>query len=161
MTSLEAISRVTRRLKRLHVPHAFLGGAIVPLLVDDPALHQVRPTQDVDALVEVVTQAEYAGLEQRLRGDGFANDLSNGAPICRYLVDGCKVDVLPLLPRRSACARVGFRRHSPRQHPGLSARTKPRQLSGLPTFSRQNWKPSRIEAMKITKPVTTWRIFWR
>ena len=75
MTSLEAIGRVTRRFKRLQVPHAFLGGAIVPLLVDDRELHQVRPTQDVDALVHVMTQAEYAELEQRLREDGFFNDI--------------------------------------------------------------------------------------
>jgi hypothetical protein len=87
---------VSRRLEKLGVEHAFLGGAIVPLLVDDPELHQVRPTQDVDTLVQVITQAEYALLEERLRADGFRNDISEGAPICRYLVDGCKVDVMPI-----------------------------------------------------------------
>ena len=67
MNPLESIARVTRRLRRLEVPHAFLGGAIVSLLVDDPELHQSRPTLDVDAIVQVITQAEYAALEQRLR----------------------------------------------------------------------------------------------
>jgi len=96
MSPVESIAMVTRRLKRLQVPHAFLGGAIVSLLVDDPELHQVRPTQDVDAIVQVIIQAEYALLEERLRKDGFVNDTSEGAPICRYMVDGCKVDVMPV-----------------------------------------------------------------
>ena len=104
MNPLESIGRVTRRLKRLGVPHAFLGGAVVPLLVDDPELHQVRPTQDVDALVQVITQADYAALEQRLRDDGFVNDISEGAPICRYLVEGCIVDVMPI-----SAAAIGLR----------------------------------------------------
>lgn len=97
MNPIESIARVSRRLKRLEIPHAFLGGAIVSLLVDNPELHQIRPTQDVDALVQVITQAEYAALEQRLRDDGFRNDMTEGAPICRYLVEGCKVDVMPIL----------------------------------------------------------------
>ena len=96
MNPLESIARVTRRLRRLEVPHAFLGGAIVSLLVDDLELHQSRPTLDVDAIVQVITQAEYAELEQPLRDDGFVNDASEGAPICRYLVEDCKVDVMPI-----------------------------------------------------------------
>ena len=104
MNPVESIARVTRRLKRLEIDHAFLGGAVVSLLVDDPVLHQIRPTQDVDALVQVITQAEYAQLEQRLRNDGFRNDTSEGAPICRYLVDGCTVDVMPI-----SAAAIGLR----------------------------------------------------
>lgn len=104
MNPIESIAQVTRRFKELEIPHAFLGGAIVPLLVDDPDLHQVRPTQDVDTLVQVITQSEYAELEQRLRDNGFRNDPSEGAPICRYLMDGCKVDVMPI-----SAAAIGLR----------------------------------------------------
>jgi hypothetical protein len=98
MNPIESIAIVTRRLQRLNVPHAFLGGAIVPLLVDLPELHDARPTKDVDAIVEVVTQAEYAKLEGRLRADGFVNDVSKGAPLCRYIIERCKVDVMPIEP---------------------------------------------------------------
>ncbi len=104
MSPVESIAMVTRRLKRLQVPHAFLGGAVVSLLVDDPEMHQVRPTQDVDAIVQVITQAEYALLEERLRKDGFVNDMSEGAPICRYIVERCKVDVMPV-----SAAAIGMR----------------------------------------------------
>ena len=104
MSPVESIAMVTRRLKRLQVPHAFLGGAVVSLLVDDAELHQVRPTQDVDAIVQVITQAEYALLEERLRKDGFVNDMSEGAPICRYIVERCKVDVMPF-----SAAAIGMR----------------------------------------------------
>src|ERR1017187_9370267 len=104
MSPVESIAMVTRRLKRLQVPHAFLGGAVVSMLVDDPEMHQVRPTQDVDAIVQVITQAEYALLEERLRKDGFVNDMSEGAPICRYIVERCKVDVMPV-----SAAAIGMR----------------------------------------------------
>ncbi len=96
MSPVESIAIVTRRLQRLEVPHGFLGGSIVPLLMDHPELHEIRPTKDVDAIVEVTTQASYAKLESRLRRDGFVNDTSEGAPICRYLIENCKVDVMPI-----------------------------------------------------------------
>jgi hypothetical protein len=104
MNTVESIAIVTRHLKRLQVPHAFLGGAVVSLLVDAPDLHQIRPTLDVDALVQVITQVEYALLEERLRRDGFVNDVSEGAPICRYIVESCKVDVMPV-----SAAAIGLR----------------------------------------------------
>jgi len=43
-------------------------------------------------------------LEERLRKDGFVNDTSEGAPICRYIVEGCKVDVMPV-----SAAAIGLR----------------------------------------------------
>ena len=95
---LEEMRIVAARLKPLDVPFAFIGGAVVCLLVDHPALTEFRRTKDVDVIVEVVTYTEYAALEERLRQADFQHDLSEGAPICRWLVDGCRVDIMPKAP---------------------------------------------------------------
>ncbi len=65
------------------------------LLLTDPASPTVRPTQDVEALVEAVTYVQYANLEGTLRSLGFDHDLSAGAPICRWLIRNVKVDIMP------------------------------------------------------------------
>jgi hypothetical protein len=81
------------------LPHRFvlLGGAIVGLLVDRPELIDFRPTKDVDVLVETMSRLEYTRLEEDLHAHGFRHDVSEGAPICRWIVDGsAKLDVLPL-----------------------------------------------------------------
>jgi hypothetical protein len=80
VTALESIAVVSSRLKHLAIEHVFIGGAIVPLLLDDPGLHAPRATKDVDAVVKVATNALYAQLENRLRASGFRN-VEEG-PIC-------------------------------------------------------------------------------
>jgi len=40
-------------------------------------------------------RSEYYKLEDELRKKGFKNDTSSGAPICRWIFDGIKVDVMP------------------------------------------------------------------
>jgi len=92
---LDAVARVARRLERLGIDHAFTGGAVVGLLLDNPELIQIRPTNDVDAIAAVLTRAAYIEMEERLRGLGFRHDTSEGAPVCRWMYEGIKVDVMP------------------------------------------------------------------
>lgn len=66
------------------------------LLVDHPELSELRPTKDVDVIVEIVTYIELSALEERLRAADFQHDTSEGAPICRWIVEGCRVDVMPI-----------------------------------------------------------------
>ena len=94
-TPIEEIRTVAKRLQPLEIPFTFIGGAVLGLLVDDPILSEVRSTKDVDVVVEVVTYDQYAALEERLRQARFQHDTSQGAPICRWLIDGCLVDILP------------------------------------------------------------------
>lgn len=94
-TSLEAIRIVSNRMEPLGIPFTFIGGAVLGLLVDDAELSQVRSTKDVDVVIEALTYGEYATLEARLRKAGFKHDTTAGAPICRWKVDGCLVDILP------------------------------------------------------------------
>jgi hypothetical protein len=76
----------------------FVGGAVAGLLITDPAQPAIRPTEDVDLLAQVVARQEYYLLEGRLRARGFQQDMRPDAPICRWVVAGVTVDVMPTLP---------------------------------------------------------------
>lgn len=94
---LAALELVANRLHPLGVKFAFTGGAVVGFLLDNPAIPFPRGTADVDAIAEVSTRMAHADLEDRLRKEaGFKHDTSEGAPRCRWLVDGIKVDILPM-----------------------------------------------------------------
>lgn len=76
----------------------FVGGAVADLLINDPAQPAIRPTEDVDLLAQVLARADYVELEHQLHARGFKQDMRPEAPICRWLVDGVIVDVMPTLP---------------------------------------------------------------
>ncbi len=100
---LARLETVAQALAPLQEKVVFLGGSIVGLLLTDPASPPVRPTKDVDVLVETATYGQQAGLESRLRSLGFEHDQSEGAPICRWLIGDVKVDVMP-----SDASALGF-----------------------------------------------------
>ncbi len=60
----------------------FVGGAVVELYCDDPARAEVRPTDDVDVVVELINLGSYAVLEEDLRTIGFNHDMFSSV-ICR------------------------------------------------------------------------------
>jgi len=94
--TIEALRAVARRLEPLETKFVFLGGAVIELLVDNPTVSELRPTKDVDVVAEVLTTSAFYTLEEKLRDAGFRHDTSEGAPLCRWLVDGYRVDVLPV-----------------------------------------------------------------
>ena len=75
----------------------FTGGAVVGLLITDPAMPSIRPTEDVDLVAHVLARAEFDEVEVALRAQGFRPDMSPDAPICRWRVDHVTVDVMPTL----------------------------------------------------------------
>jgi hypothetical protein len=68
---------------------------VAGLLITDPANPAIRPTEDVDIVVEAVVLQDYHQVEKQLRARGFAQDMQPQAPICRWLADGITVDVMP------------------------------------------------------------------
>ena len=86
---------VAAQLGELRERVVFLGGASVDLLITSPGASPARPTKDVDVIVEIGTVVEYTRLSELLRARGFAEDTSEGAPICRWVVKGVTVDVMP------------------------------------------------------------------
>jgi predicted nucleotidyltransferase len=94
--TIEAVRAVARRMEPLETKFVFLGGAVIELLVDDPRVSELRPTKDVDVVAEVLTTTDFYALESNLRAAGFAHDTSEGAPLCRWLIDGYRVDIMPM-----------------------------------------------------------------
>jgi predicted nucleotidyltransferase len=89
------IERVAIRLGSLLDRFVFLGGAATDLFITDPAAPGIRRTLDVDVIVEVLSRSAYYRLEDELRSIGFVKEQEEGAPLCRWLVEGVKVDVMP------------------------------------------------------------------
>ena len=82
---IAAMKAVAERLDGLGLHYAFLGGSVVSLLLDHPELSPVRATDDVDVVIEVVSQARYAGIELKLRALKVDHDMRQG----RRGVVGC------------------------------------------------------------------------
>jgi hypothetical protein len=73
----------------------FVGGSVAGLLITDPMQPAIRPTDDVDLVVQVTGRQGFYALEDDLRALGFVNDISRDAPICRWRCNGIMVDVVP------------------------------------------------------------------
>lgn len=73
----------------------FVGGSVAGLLITDPMLPAIRPTEAVDLVVQVTGRQGFYALEDDLRALGFVNDISSNAPICRWRCAGVMVDVVP------------------------------------------------------------------
>ena len=101
--NLAMVEVVANHLGRLKSRVVFLGGAATGLLLTDPAAAQIRPTKDVDVIVQVGSRMEYRALEKELLELGFRQDRSEGAPLCRWVIEGVLVDVMPTDP-----ALLGF-----------------------------------------------------
>jgi hypothetical protein len=95
-SNIAMMALVARRLGALLNKVVFVGGCVTGLLITDRAIREVRSTVDVDIILEALTYVEFTQLETELRNLGFRNDMSEGAPTCRYIVDGIIVDVMPL-----------------------------------------------------------------
>jgi len=89
------LAEISAKLEALGLNHVFVGGGIVEFLLDHPGLSPMRPTDDLDLIVEVAAGRNYAEVEQRLREAGFAHDMSPGAPICRWIHADTIIDIMP------------------------------------------------------------------
>ncbi len=86
---------VARGLEELNERVVYVGGSVAELYATDPAATEVRPTIDIDCVIELATYSKLSELETILRKKGFHNDLTPNAPICRWLYNGIVVDIMP------------------------------------------------------------------
>ncbi len=92
-TNISRIRAVHNALGDLRDQVVFVGGATVSLYADSRA-EEVRPTDDIDVVIELWAHKDYAAIEEKLREKGFQNDQASGV-ICRYTIQGIIVDVMP------------------------------------------------------------------
>jgi hypothetical protein len=97
--SIDMLMAVARVLNRLPQPVVYTGGATISLYLDALSAREMRPTDDVDCVVEVTSQREYYRLSATLHDLGLSEDTSPGAPLCRWLCEGVKLDVMPVDPQ--------------------------------------------------------------
>lgn len=90
--NLEALDQVAHALGPLLPEFILVGGCAVGLLITDPGRPSVRPTLDVDLLVEVTTKHRYYQVSESLRQLGFKERMD---VICRWTKGELIVDVMP------------------------------------------------------------------
>lgn len=92
-TNIVRIKAVANALNELKEKVVFVGGATISLY-PNRKVFDVRPTDDVDVIIEILSYAERVVLEEKLRLIGFTHD-TESAVVCRYKIDGIIVDIMP------------------------------------------------------------------
>lgn len=97
--SVELLQLATQALEPVLNEVVFLGGASVALWITDPGAPPVRPTKDVDVVVEATTRSAFHAFEARLRSLRFNEDQIDGV-ICRWrhLDSDLILDAMPADP---------------------------------------------------------------
>jgi predicted nucleotidyltransferase len=71
----------------------FVGGSTVSFYADRETF-EVRETDDVDVIIEVLTYSDHAKFEEKIQNLGFAPDANSKVKV-RYKIRGITVDFLP------------------------------------------------------------------
>lgn len=87
------IQAVANALDNLKEKVVFVGGATISLY-PERQVFEVRPTDDVDVIIEILNYKDRAELEEKLRSIGFSPDMESGV-VCRYKIHGIIVDIMP------------------------------------------------------------------
>jgi len=100
LSNIAMIEQVAHGLGGLKDKMVFVGGSVAELYADIPEISDIRPTVDVDCVIDIqiCSYLEYSKLENELRSLGFQNDTSKNAPICRKIFHGILVDFMPIFP---------------------------------------------------------------
>lgn len=95
LSNNDRLRLIAKALEELNADVVYVGGAVIQLYSSDAAAVNPMTTYDVDCVVDITTYHEFRMFEQKLYSKHFRNDISEGAPICRFLFDGEKVDFMP------------------------------------------------------------------
>ena len=110
--NLNLLVAMARAMGPLCEQVVFVGGCATGLLVDDANLMDVRPTEDVDAIVEVASLAAYHRLADELMQRGFRQTMADNTPPFRWYWNRMQLDLVPLDEKVLGFAnpwyRVGF-----------------------------------------------------
>ncbi len=97
--NLPLLSAIADGLGELNGRVVYVGGCATGLLITLPRAQSLRPTLDVDVVVEAVSVNDYHDMERAVEARGFAHDISPDAPICRWRWQGMMLDLMPSHPR--------------------------------------------------------------
>lgn len=94
--NLELLAGMARAMGPLCEQVVFVGGCATGLLIDNAGLMDVRPTEDVDAIVEVASLAGYHRLADQLAQRGFKQTMADNTPPFRWFWNRLQLDLVPL-----------------------------------------------------------------
>ena len=89
----EAIATVGHALAGQSQLVMFVGGTVTALYPLEGGM-ALRPTLDVDCVVDLATTAEYYVFVERLRALGFRECTDENAPLCRLVYEDIHVDIV-------------------------------------------------------------------
>lgn len=93
-SNLAMLEFVARKLGKLNEEVVFLGGCATALFITDPLSFDVRPTWDVDCIIDVISLGQYHQFERKLAKQGFKKSIQDEI-ICRWYYDDIILDVMP------------------------------------------------------------------
>lgn len=94
--NLALLAGMARAMGPLCEQVVFVGGCATGLLIDNASLMDVRPTEDVDAIVEVASLAGYHRLADQLAQRGFKQTMADNTPPFRWFWNRLQLDLVPL-----------------------------------------------------------------
>lgn len=94
--NLALLAGMVRAMGPLCEQVVFVGGCATGLLIDNASLMDVRPTEDVDAIVEVASLAGYHRLADKLAQRGFKQTMADNTPPFRWFWNRLQLDLVPL-----------------------------------------------------------------
>ena len=92
--NIERALSLIRELEELAEDVVVAGGAAVGLLITDPANPTVRPTQDLDVIVQVINRADYYSFQERLQAKGFQETMDSDF-VGRFVKGRMLLDIMP------------------------------------------------------------------
>ena len=107
--NLALLAGIAHALGPLREQVVFVGGCATGLLIDNPKLMDVRPTEDVDAIVEVASLAGYHQLAERLSQRGFRQTMEDNTPPFRWFWNRMQLDLVPLDEKVLGFANTWYR----------------------------------------------------
>lgn len=93
-SNLRMLEFVAKKLGVLNDEVVYLGGCTTALFISDPLSLDVRPTTDVDCIVDIISSSRYRQFSKKLEKQGFKQSI-NEKVICRWYCDDIILDVMP------------------------------------------------------------------
>jgi predicted nucleotidyltransferase len=91
--NMGVVKKVAIALGELNEQVAYVGGATVSIYADDPAAEDVRPTKDIDIMLNIVSFAELTALQEKLAQKGIHPD-AEAKIACRFKYEDVIIDIM-------------------------------------------------------------------
>ncbi len=107
--NLQLLLAMARALGPLRERVVFVGGCATGLLITNAAATDIRATEDVDAIIEIVSLAAYHALQPELTELGFKQTMEDNTPPFRWRWRSMQLDLVPLDERVMGFANRWYR----------------------------------------------------